>query len=95
MLKESNKKEFDLTEISVGYAVRFQMKDDQLYRLGLVVKATATTLRIVYTHRETGAIAYVDILARDVDLGIWEILYTKDLENTLYMGSSNGELSGN
>lgn len=93
MLMERTKKEFNLQEIGRGYALRFHYHEEQQFRMGLVVKADATRLRVVYAHGETGAIAYVDILARDVALGIWTIYYTRDLQQVFYEGK--GELEGN
>lgn len=86
MLKESNKKEFDLKEIQSGCAIRFQLSHEQLFRMGVITKVTETSLRVVYVQKGTNATAWVDISARDVDLGLWNIIYSKDLVETQFMG---------
>lgn len=91
MLIASEKKEFNLKEIGRGCAIRFKLLDDQKFRMGLVLNASETVLRVVYAHPQTSAIAYADLKARDVALGLWEILYSPDLERIYF---ENGQLVG-
>lgn len=80
LISDKVKRLFDTNSISRGCAIRVKRGDEVNARMGLVREVSAERLRILYSNVQNGAISYFDIPASEVGAGMWEIVWTKDLE---------------
>lgn len=91
MLKDSLKKEFNLEEVFRGCVMRVKKKGEKSFRMGFVSQVSPQKLRLTYPQLQNQAIGHLELYAHDVATGIYEILYSRDLENVLCL---NGQESG-
>lgn len=75
---------FDLTQIHRGDCVRIRRTGDSEFRNGFITEATQNKLRMLYCNLQNQATSYLDILAVDVTVGVWEIYWTNDFQTINY-----------
>lgn len=84
LISDKVKHLFDTKVIKRGCAVRVKRADDTEYRIGLVQEVKPETIRIIYTNIQNGAMSYLDLKASEVAAGMWEVAWTKDLEELFF-----------
>lgn len=83
---------FDLTQIHRADCIRIRRAGDTTFRNGFVTEVTADKLRLLYCNIQNNATSYLDILAADVAIGVWEIYWTSDFQTVNY--EMNASVSG-
>lgn len=91
MLRDSLKKEFDLDEVFRGCVMRVKKKGEKSFRMGFVSQVSPQKLRLTYPQLQNQAIGHLELTANEVDSGIYEILFSRDLEEVLCL---HGQESG-
>lgn len=81
---------FDLTQIHRGDCIRVRRTGDAAFRNGFVTDVTAEKLRLLYCNTQNNATSYLDILAADTAVGVWEIYWTADFQTVNYENNAPG-----
>lgn len=84
LIRNATHEEFDLSLIRRGDCIRVKRAGDTAAKNGFVTEATAGKLRILYCNTQNNATSYLDILAADVAVGVWEIYWTQDFQTINY-----------
>ena len=84
LIIDANVKVFDLSVIQRGDCVRIKRAGDTVYRNGFVTKTDDKKIEILYCNIQNNATSYLQILAADVAIGVWEIWWTTDFQTINY-----------
>ncbi len=84
LIKSAAHEEFDLSQIRRGDCIRVKRAGDATAKNGFVTEAAANKLRLLYCNTQNNATSYLDILAADVAVGVWEIYWTQDFQTVNY-----------
>jgi hypothetical protein len=75
---------FDPTVISRGDAIRVRRATDSTARNGIVTRITDTMLEILVANASNQATSFMQVMAGDVAIGVWEIWWTTDFQTVNY-----------
>ena len=81
---------FDLSQIRRGDCIRVRRTGDTAFRNGFVTEAASDKLRLLYCNTQNNATSYLDILAADAAVGVWEIYWTTDFQTVNYENNAPG-----
>lgn len=84
LIRNETQEVFDLSQISRGDCIRVRRTGDKEFRNGFVTEAGEGKLRLLYCNTQNNATSYLDILAADVAIGVWEIYWTRDFQTVNY-----------
>ena len=84
LIIDTTVKEFDLTAIHRGDCIRIRRAGDTTFKNGFVTKASEREIQILYCNTQNNATSYLNVLAADVAIGVWEIYWTEDFQNINY-----------
>ncbi len=87
-------KAFDITQIHRGDCIRIRRVGDTTGRNGFVTEVTPDRVRLLYCNIQNNATSYLDIMAEDVALGVWEVYWTSDFQAVNYECNATATLSG-
>jgi len=69
---------FDSAAISRGDVIRVRRATDTTARNGIVTRVTDTMLEILISNVQNNATSFLQVMAGDVAIGVWEIYWTTD-----------------
>lgn len=81
---------FDLSQIHRADCIRVRRAGDTTFRNGFVTEVTPDKLRLLYCNTQNNATSYLDILAADAAVGVWEIYWTTDFQTVNYENNAPG-----
>ncbi len=84
LITKSSRDVYDLSQIQRGDCIHIRRTGDTTYRNGFVTEVTADRMRMLYCNIQNNATSYLDVLAADVAVGIWEIYWTRDFQTVNY-----------
>lgn len=87
LVKDEPQKVFDLGLIGRGDCIRIKRKGDTTARNGFVTEARKDRLTVLYCNIQSNACSYINITAEDVELGAWEVCWTRDFETVYKEGT--------
>lgn len=86
LIKDETQAVFDLCLVGRGDCIRFQRAGDTTARNGFVTEARKKKITVLYCNVQNNACSYIDITAEDVELGAWDIYWTRDFKTVYHEG---------
>lgn len=71
-------KVFDVDMIKKGDCIRVKYSNDPYYKNGFVTLASEEKIQLLYSNNQGNAASYLQIPAKEVSAGLWEIYWTSD-----------------
>lgn len=90
LIKNETHEVFDLSQIHRADCIRIRRAGDMEFRNGFVTEITPDRLRLLYCNIQNNATSYLDIIAADVAIGVWEIYWTSDFQTINYEHNATG-----
>jgi len=79
LIADRNIQVFDQTSIKRGDLVRVRRAGDTVFRNGFVTRVTEPMIEILFANVQNNATSFLQIMAVDVAVGVWEIRWSSDL----------------
>lgn len=84
LIVDASRKAFDTAQIQRGDCIRVRRTGDTTARNGFVTEVTPDRARILFCNTQNNATSYLDIMAADVAIGVWEVYWTQDFRTVNY-----------
>ena len=79
LIADRNIQIFDKNAIGRGDLIRVRRAGDNTFRNGFVTRVTETMMEILFANVQNNATSFLQIMAVDVAIGVWEIRWSRDL----------------
>lgn len=79
LFAEKSKRIFDVERLRRGTLVLVRKADGSVVRTGLLSRILEEKLSVISISPENGAQSTMEIMAKDIEKGYWEIFWTEDL----------------
>ena len=84
LITKASQDVFNLEQIQRGDCIHIRRTGDTTFRNGFVTEVSTDRLRLLYCNTQNNATSYLDVMAADVVIGVWEIYWTSDFQTINY-----------
>ena len=79
LIADRNVQIFDLDTIGRGDLIRVRRAGESTFRNGFVTRVSEPMMEILFANVQNNATSFLQIMAVDVAVGVWEIRWSRDL----------------
>lgn len=85
LVAETQKVVFNNEVIFPGCVIRFRRVGDEHFRMGLILKVSPEQILVVYGNLQGGSTSRLELSAKEVMSGQWELYWTEDLQEVFHI----------